>query len=114
MYPCGVDVHTHVWPDRIADAVAENMEADLGFTPIAANTVAGIKAHMAGAGVDKSIVLGVAARADQVRRANDWLISIADDNLVPFGASTPTWPTRPAKSGICASTASRASRCTGD
>ena len=64
-----VDVHTHVWPDRIADAVAENMEADLGFTPIAANTVAGIKAHMADAGVDKSIVLGVAARADQVSRA---------------------------------------------
>ena len=46
-----VDVHTHIWPDRIADAVAGNMEADLGFTPIAANTVAGIKAHMAAAGV---------------------------------------------------------------
>ena len=84
-----VDVHTHVWPDRIADAVAGNMEADLGFTPIAANTVAGIKAHMAAAGVDKSIVLGVAARADQVRAANDWLISIADDNLAPFGAVHP-------------------------
>ena len=84
-----VDVHTHVWPDRIADAVAGNMEADLGFTPIAANTVAGIKAHMAASGVDKSVVLGVAARADQVRAANDWLISIADDNLVPFGAVHP-------------------------
>ena len=84
-----IDVHTHVWPDRIADAVAENMEAGLGFTPIAANTVAGIKAHMAASGVDKSVVLGVAARADQVRRANDWLVSIADDNLIPFGAVHP-------------------------
>ncbi len=84
-----IDVHTHVWPDRIADAVSENMQADLGFAPIAANTVSGIKAHMSASGVDKSVVLGVAARADQVRRANDWLISIADDMLVPFGAVHP-------------------------
>ena len=84
-----VDVHTHIWPDRIASAVAENMESDLGFAPIARNTVAGIKRHMAASGVDKSIVLGVAVRADQVRRANDWLISIADDTLVPFGAVHP-------------------------
>jgi predicted TIM-barrel fold metal-dependent hydrolase len=84
-----VDVHTHIWPDRIADAVADNMESELGFAPIAANTVEGIKTHMQASGVDKSIVLGVAARADQVRRANDWLISIADDMLVPFGAVHP-------------------------
>ena len=84
-----VDVHTHIWPDRIADAVADSMESDLGFAPIASNTVEGIKAHMRASGVDKSIVLGVAARADQVRRANDWLISIADDMLVPFGAVHP-------------------------
>ena len=84
-----VDVHTHVWPDRIAEAVAGNMESELGFEPIAANTVQGIKAHMQASGVDKSVVLGIAARADQVRRANDWLISIADDMLVPFGAVHP-------------------------
>ena len=84
-----VDVHTHIWPDRIADAVAGNMESDLGFAPIAPNTVAGIKEHMESSSVDKSIVLGVAIRADQVRRANDWLISVADESLVPFGAVHP-------------------------
>ena len=63
-----VDVHTHIWPDRIADAVADNMESELGFAAIAPNTVDGIKAHMRSSGVDKSVVLGVAARADQVRR----------------------------------------------
>ena len=84
-----VDVHTHIWPDRIADAVAGSMADDLGFAPVAANTVAGIKAHMAASGVDKSVVLGIAMRADQVRRANDWLIAIADAMLVPFGAVHP-------------------------
>ena len=84
-----VDVHTHIWPDHIAGAVAGSMEADLGFAPVAVNTVAGVKAHMRAAGVDKSVVLGVAMRPDQVRRANDWLIAIADDALVPFGAVHP-------------------------
>ena len=84
-----VDVHTHIWPDRIAAATAESMTRTLGMEAIAPNTVAGIKAHMAGSGVDKSIVLGVVERADQVRRANDWLISIQDDQLVPFGAMHP-------------------------
>ena len=47
-----------------------------------------------------------------MRRANDWLISIADDTLVPFGAVTPISLTRPPKYAICGSTGSWASRCT--
>ena len=84
-----VDVHTHIWPDRIAEATQESMARTLGLEAIAPNTIAGIKAHMAGSGVDKSIVLGIVERADQVRRANDWLISIQDEQLVPFGAMHP-------------------------
>ena len=84
-----VDVHTHVWPDRIAGAVLDSMTKDMGFEAVSANTVDGIKAHMRDSGVDKSIVLGVVDRPDQVQRANDWLISIQDDMLVPFGAIHP-------------------------
>ena len=84
-----VDVHTHVWPDRIAETVMESMTEDLGFEAISTNTVEGIKVHMRTSGVDKSIVLGVVDRPDQVKRANDWLISIQDEMLVPFGALHP-------------------------
>lgn len=84
-----VDVHTHAWPDRIAEAVLESMVRTFGFEPVSTNTVDGVKAHMRESGVDKSIVLGVVDRADQVCRANDWLISIKDDLLVPFGAIHP-------------------------
>ena len=84
-----VDVHTHIWPDRIAEATLESMTRTVGMKAIAANTIAGIKAHMADSGVDKSIVLGIVERADQVRRVNDWLISIQDEQLVPFGAMHP-------------------------
>ena len=84
-----VDVHTHVWPDKIAEAVLQSMVDLFGYAAVGINTVDGIKAHMREAGVDKSIVLGVAMRADQVRRTNDWLISIQDEMLVPFGAIHP-------------------------
>ena len=84
-----VDVHTHVWPDRIADAVLQSMSSVVGFEAVAANTVDGIKAHMRASGVDKSVVLGIVDRPDQVIRANNWLISIQDDMLVPFGALHP-------------------------
>ena len=89
MLPLKVDVHTHIWPDRIAEATLESMTRTVGMESIAPNTIAGIKAHMAESGVDKSIVLGIVERAGQVRRANDWLISIQDEQLVPFGAMHP-------------------------
>ena len=84
-----IDVHTHIWPDRIAPAVAENMVATFGYPAVGVNTVDGIKSHMRESGVDKSVVLGVVERPEQVERANDWLISIQDDMLVPFGAMHP-------------------------
>ncbi len=84
-----VDVHTHVWPDKIAGAVLDSMVRDMGIQPIGSNTIDGIKTHMSQSGVEKSVVLGVVGRAGQVRPANDWLISIQDDRLVPFGAMHP-------------------------
>ena len=84
-----VDVHTHVWPERIAGAVLEALVNDLGIPAIAQNTVESLKSHMRRSGTDKSVVLGVVQRADQVIRANDWLIGIQDEMLVPFGAMHP-------------------------
>lgn len=84
-----VDVHTHIWPDRIAEVVLQTSMKEMGFEAIAPNTVEGIKIHMRESGVDKSVVLGVVERPDQVQRANDWLISIRDDMLIPFGAIHP-------------------------
>ncbi len=84
-----IDVHTHIWPDRIAAPVLENMTGTFGYPAVGLNTVDGIKAHMRESGVDMSVVLGVVERVDQLMPANDWLISIQDDMLVPFGAMHP-------------------------
>lgn len=87
-----IDVHTHLMPDRIAERALEAMERMFPWKTSYKNTVAAIKAHMQEAGTDKSIVLGMTQAARQVRPANDWLISIADEQLVPFGAMHPAYP----------------------
>ena len=92
-----VDVHTHIWPDRIAPAVLENMTNTFGYPAVGINTVDGIKEHMRASGVDKSVVLGVVERLEHLPGANDWLISIQDDMLVPFGAMHPDLEDKPAE-----------------
>ena len=84
-----IDVHTHIWPERIAGTVLDSMVRDMGLDAVGVNTVEGVKAHMRESGVDKSVVLGVVERPGQVKRANDWLISIQDDMLVPFRSNPP-------------------------
>ena len=87
-----IDVHTHLMPDRIAERALQAMAQMFPWKVPYKNTVAAIKAHMQEAGTDKSIVLGMAMEARHVRPANDWLISIADAQLVPFGAIHPDYP----------------------
>ena len=53
------------------------------------NTVPGLKSHMNDSGFDKSVVMGISERPDQVQGVNDWLISIQDRSLVSFGAIHP-------------------------
>ena len=89
-----IDVHTHVWPERIAEITLEAMARDTGLEAVSGNTVAALKAHMTESGVNKSVVLGITERPDQVRRANDWLISIQDEMVVPFGAIHPRLETK--------------------
>ena len=89
-----IDVHTHVWPERIAEITLEAMTRDTGLEAVSGNTVVALKAHMAESGVDKSVVLGITERPDQVIRANDWLISIQDEMVVPFGAIHPRLETK--------------------
>ena len=105
----GVEVHTQVWTDRTAEAVLQSMSARFGLAAIAANTVDGIKTHMRASWVDRPVVLGLVDRPDQVTRANDWLISIQDEMLVPFGALHPNLETKPKKCAAYGRTGSRAS-----
>lgn len=79
-----IDAHTHVWPDKVARrALSRN---GTGFEHPGDGTLAGLRTSMAAAGVDRSIVLGVANDAAAVEKVCRFSASIAAPDTVPLGA----------------------------
>lgn len=78
-----IDAHCHVWPDHIAPlALAGRVP---GMEALGDGTVAGARASMARAGIDRSVVMGIADQSRHVRRVNEWIGSLDDGVLIPFG-----------------------------
>lgn len=92
-----VDVHTHVWPESIAGIVEKHTTCQLKLDMPLPNTVPGLRAHMKDSGWDKSVVVGIAERPDQVPGVNDWLIDIQGEPIVSFGAIHPLLEDKPAE-----------------
>ncbi|MDH4265091.1 MAG: amidohydrolase [Deltaproteobacteria bacterium] len=84
-----IDTHTHIFPDKIAPRIAENMRADSrNQIPLSGDfTLKDLKAYMARCGVEAVITFCVAERAKAVPPANDFLIGITDHRTI-FGFGT--------------------------
>lgn len=79
-----IDAHTHVWPDKIAHrALSAN---GTGFDHVGDGTLSGLRATMAAAGVDRSVVLGVANDAAAVEKVCRFSASIAAPDVIPLGS----------------------------
>ena len=84
-----IDMHTHVWPDAVAEKAVPALEAKGTLTAIYDGTVKGLVAAMGTSGVDVSVTQPVATKASQVVGINDWAARTASDRIVPFGAIHP-------------------------
>jgi predicted TIM-barrel fold metal-dependent hydrolase len=84
-----IDTHTHIFPDKIAPKIVENMRADSGNQiPLSGDfTLKDLKAYMARCGVEAVFTFCVAERPKAVPPANDFLISITDRRTI-FGFGT--------------------------
>jgi predicted TIM-barrel fold metal-dependent hydrolase len=78
-----IDVHTHVWPDRIARR-ALGTPAD-GIRRFGDGTVGGARETMARAGIDRFVCLAVADTPKRLEAANDFVGSLDLDHFVGFG-----------------------------
>jgi len=90
-----IDIHTHIFPDKIAEAVLAYLEAEIGLPGRALGTENDLRDHIAGSGTDLAVVLGVATEARLVKKTNDWLLAKRDDRFQLFGAIHPDfedWP----------------------
>jgi uncharacterized protein len=84
-----IDVHTHVWPDAVASKAVAGLMNDGMLTPFYDGTIAGLVGDMDRCGVDASVIQPVATKASQVPSINNWVASIGESRVVPFGAMHP-------------------------
>jgi predicted TIM-barrel fold metal-dependent hydrolase len=87
-----IDMHTHVYPDRLAATAVDAVCRACGIAPCFDGTADGLSSLMRRAGVARSVIQPVASKASQVRSINDWLATLADDRIIPFGAMHPDLP----------------------
>jgi len=84
-----IDFHTHIWPDTLAPSAMATLSAEGGIAGFYDGTVAGLRAAMIAAGIERSVVQPVATKPGQVRTINDWAATLASADIVPFGAMHP-------------------------
>lgn len=86
-----IDVHTHVFPEDVAERAVGSLVAKAGLKPHYDGTVEGLLGAMDRSGVDVSVLCPVATRASQVESINTWTASVAGPRLVPFGSIHPDY-----------------------
>jgi predicted TIM-barrel fold metal-dependent hydrolase len=87
-----IDFHAHVFPDKVAPQVLQNLKTKGGLATFSDPTVQGLTSYMEGTRLDHVVAMGVAIRADLVVKTNDWLMSIKDPRIIPFGSVHPDYP----------------------
>ena len=73
-----IDIHTHTFPDKLAATTIPKLEGMSHTRAYVDGTVSGLRASMARAGVDASLVLPVATNPRQVVHVNDSSAQIND------------------------------------
>lgn len=85
-----IDFHTHTFPERIAAAAIGKLQEASRTRAFTDGTAPGLRASMADAGIDLSVVLPVATNPTKVGSMNDLSAQLTGkDSLVYFGCVHP-------------------------
>jgi len=82
-----IDCHMHVWPDHVADAMQAQRPS--GMPLLYDGKLSGLLETMDAAGIDMGLALGVATKARNVARTNEFIGSVPRDRFVPMGTVHP-------------------------
>lgn len=86
-----IDFHTHVFPDDLAEKALSALLTGIeySFTPVNNATVSGLLKNMDAWNIDISVVQPVITKQSQMKKTNEWAISICSDRIVSFGSIYP-------------------------
>ncbi|NLG10475.1 MAG: amidohydrolase family protein [Coriobacteriaceae bacterium] len=81
-----VDIHTHIYPDKIAQKAVEGVGRFYNVQMSGAGTLSGLLKAEAGSGITHNVVHSVALKPDQVMSINDFIAEQCKehDNLIGF------------------------------
>jgi len=71
-----IDIHTHAFPDEIAPRAIEALSKCSGVAPHTDGTLAGLRASMRKAGIDRAVVAPIATKPAQVASINRWAAEV--------------------------------------
>ncbi len=83
-----IDIHTHCYPQRIAQHVLRASGRNNSFPPVCDATLAGTRALMQACGVDKFALLPVGTMPS-CHSSNQFSCDHADEMIIPFGTVHP-------------------------
>lgn len=89
-----IDMHTHCFPDKIAERALESLShCSGGVTPQHSGSYSSLLKNIRAGGADKAVVLNIATNPRQQTSVNNFAISLLDvDGIIPFGSVHPDSP----------------------
>lgn len=93
-----IDVHAHIFPDKIAEKVISTLEEYYNFSWQGDGTVSNLLSEMKIAGVEQAVVFSCATKPEQVEPANEFLRNVQaayPEKFCAFGTIHPDHPDVP-------------------
>lgn len=88
-----IDLHAHIFPDKMAAATLSKLSSVSHVRPFTGGTADGLRVSMKQAGIDRSVVLPVATKPEQVTSINDQAVQLKEEEgLIRFGCIHPDFP----------------------
>ncbi len=84
-----VDIHTHAFPDAIADRAMARLQEEGHFQAALDGHIATLLRSMEEAGIDRSVVVSIATKPDQFGPILRWSEEIRSERLIPFPSIHP-------------------------
>lgn len=85
-----IDMHTHIWPDAIAERTVEHLEKVGGITAFTDGTLTGLQQSMKEAGVTTSVILPVVTKPEQFQTVNQFAKKLNEiEGVLSFGGIHP-------------------------
>ena len=88
-----IDIHTHIFPDKISAAVIDKLSRKAKIAAFTDGTLNGLKSSMDAAQIDLSVILPVATSTSQVEKINSAAAALNEehfsDGIISFGCIHP-------------------------